>query len=74
MYSKHRENKLLALTKVGVTYERNDVQTLNLHHCGHHELKNRLLGKLFNLLPYITTNKVEIHEETLIANNRFDIM
>ena len=29
--------------------------------------------KLFLLLPFITAKKVEIHEETSITNNRFDV-
>ena len=73
LYSKHRENKLQALPKTGVTYKWSEVGTRILHHHVRHELKNGLLGKLFLLLPCITTNKVEIHEETLIANDRFDV-
>ena len=57
-----------------VTYEWSDAQTQNLYHCVCHELRNGLLGKLFFLLLCITINKVEIHEETLIANNCFDII
>ena len=38
-----------------------------------HELRNELLDKLFLLLFFITTNKVKIHEEKSIANNRFDV-
>ena len=44
-----------------------------LHHHIRHELRNGLLGKLFLLLSCITTRKVKIHEETSIANNRFDV-
>jgi len=73
LYSKHRENKLQELIKSDITYEWNDVQTQNLHHCVCYELRNGLLGKLFLLLLCITTSKVEIHEETSIASNRFDI-
>ena len=54
------------------TYEWSDVQTWNLHHSDRHELRNWLLGKLFLLLPF-TANKVEIHEETSIVNNRFNV-
>jgi len=60
-------------TKIDVTYEWSDVETRNLSHRVYHELRNELLSKLFLLLSFITTNKVEIHEETSIANNRFDI-
>ena len=73
LYSKHRENKLLVLPKMDVTYEWSEVETRILHHHVHHELRNGLLGKLFFLLPCITTNKVEIHEETSIANDCFDV-
>ena len=73
LYSKHRGNKLQALPKTNVTYEWSEVGTRTLHHHVCHELRNGLLGKLFLLLPCITTNKVEIHEETSIANNRFDV-
>jgi len=74
LYSKHKENELQALPKTDVTYEWSEVGTQILHHHVCHELKNGLLGKLFLLLPCITTNKVEIHEETSIANDRFDVM
>ena len=56
LYSKYRENKLQALTKIDVTYEWSEVQTQNLHHRACHELRNGLLGKLFPLLLCITTN------------------
>ena len=74
LYSKHRENKLQALPKTDVTYEWSEVGTRILHHHVCHEPRNGLLGKLFPLLPCITTNKVEIHEETSIANDRFNVM
>ena len=74
LYSKHGENKLQELTKTYVTYEWSAVQTQNLHHCVHCELRNGLLSKLFLLLPCIATKQVEIHEETLISNNCFDII
>ena len=73
LYSKHRENKLQALPKTDVTYEWSEVGTQILHHYVCHELKNGLLGKLFLLPPCITTNKVKIHEEASIANDRFDV-
>ena len=56
-----------------VTYEWSEVQTRNLYHHVCHELRNGLLSKLFPLLSFFTTNKVEIHKETSIANNRFDV-
>jgi len=63
-----------ALTKMDVIHEWSDAKTENfLHHRVCHELRNGLLGNLFLLLPFNTTNKVEIHEEILIANNHFDI-
>jgi len=73
LYSKHRENKLQALPKTDVTYKWSKVGTWILYHRICHELRNGLLDKLFLLLSCITTNKVEIHEETSIANDRFDI-
>ena len=73
LYSKYRESKLKVFTKIDITYEWSEVRTRNLYHRVCHELRNGLLGKLFLLLPFITANKVEIHEETLIVNNRFDI-
>ena len=73
LYSKYRENKLQMLTKTNVTYEWSEVRTRNLHHRVRYELRILLLGKLFLLLPFITANKVEIHEKTLIANNRFEV-
>ena len=73
LYSKHRENKLQVLPKTDVTYKWSEVGTRILHHHVRHELRNGLLGKFFLLLPYITTNKVEIHEETSIVNDRFDV-
>ena len=51
------ENKLQALTKIDVPYKWRDVKTQNMHHCIRHKLRNRLLGKLFLLLPCIATNK-----------------
>ena len=60
------------ITKTGVTYEWSDVQARSFHHHVCHELKNGFLGKLFLLLPCITTNKVKIHEETSVVNNCFD--
>ena len=49
------------------------VQTPNLFHRVFHELRNGLLGKLFFLLPFITTNKVKIHEKTSIVKHRFHV-
>ena len=73
LYSKHRKNKLQALPKTDVTYEWSEVGTRILHHHVCHKLRNGLVGKLFLLLPCITTNKVEIHEKTSIANDHFDV-
>jgi len=58
---------------MNVTYEWSEVRPRSLHHHVRHELRNGLLGKLFLLLSFIATNKVEFHEETSIANNRFDV-
>ena len=73
LYSKYWENKLQVLTKTDVTYEWSDSQTQNLHHCVSHELRNGLLGKLFFVLLCITTDKAEIHKETSITSNRFNV-
>ena len=73
LYRKYRENKLQVLTKTDVTYKWSEVWTQNLHHRVCYELRSGLLGKLFFLLPFITANKVEIHEETPITDNRFDV-
>ena len=72
--SKYRENKLQVLSKTDITYKWSKARTKILHHRVCHELRNGLLDKLFLLLSIITTNKVEIHEVTLIVNNRFDVM
>ena len=73
LYSKHRENKLQALPKTDVTYKWSEVGTRILHHHVRRELRNRLLGKLFILLSCITTNKIEIHEETSVVNDHFSV-
>jgi len=65
LYSKYRKNKLQALTKMDVTYG-SDAQTRNLHYHVCHELRNGLLGNLFLLLPFITMNKVKIHDGFVI--------
>ena len=67
LYSTPAENTLKALHKTDVTYKWSEVRTRILHHHVRHELRNGLLVKLFLLLSCITTNKVEIHEETSIA-------
>ena len=59
LYSNCRENKLQVLTKTDVAYEWSGLQTPNLHHHVHYELKSRLLGTLFILLPCIATNYFE---------------
>ena len=73
LYSEHMENKLQMLPKMDVIYKRSEVGTRILCHHVRHELRNGLLGKVFLLLSCITTNKVEIHEETSMANNRVDV-
>ena len=55
-YSKHWENKLQALSKT-VVY--NAVHTRNLYHCVCYEPRNGLLGKVFLLIPFFITNKVQ---------------
>ena len=58
---------------MNVTYEWSEVGTQILHHHIFHELRNGLLGNFILLLSFITTNKVEFHEETSIVNDRFDV-
>jgi len=65
LYSKQWENKLQALTKVDVTYERNVTQSCNLHHRVSHEKGYLLLGSSF------TMYRDEMCEEKLIAYNNF---
>ena len=60
LYKKNRENKAQVLTKTAVTFEYKPVQTQNLYHRVHYELRNGLLGKLFLLLSFFITNKSEI--------------
>ena len=57
LYNKHWENKLQVLPKTDVTYKWSEVQTRILHHHVCYKLNNGLLGKLFLLLTFITTNK-----------------
>ena len=45
LYSKHRENKLQALTKMDVTYKWSEVGTRILHHHVCNELRNGSLDK-----------------------------
>ena len=72
MYSKYRENKLQALTKTVVTYQRIDVRSYNFCHHVRREQRNQLLGKAFLNSPFFTAYKGEIREEKLIVYDRFD--
>ena len=72
MYSKYRENKLQALTKTVVTYQRIDVRSYNFRHHVRREQRNQLLGKFFLYSPFFTAYKGEIREEKLIVYDRFD--
>ena len=73
MYSKYRENKLQALTKMVITYQRIEVQSYNFHHRVRHEQGNQLLGKIFLYSTFFTAYNGEIHEEKSIAYDRFDM-
>ena len=67
LYSKYRESKLQVLTKIVVTYKKqNGVWSRTLYHPIFHEQGNRLLGKFFLLLPFFTTYEGEICQERLI--------
>jgi len=61
--SKHWENKLQALTKADVTYERKVTQSCNLYHRVCHEQGNLLLGKFSPVSPSFTMHRDEICEE-----------
>ena len=73
LYSKYRENKLQALTKTVVTYQRIEVQSQTFHHRVHHEQGNKLLGTFFLYSLFFTAYKDEIHEEKSIAYDCFDM-
>ena len=73
LYSKYRENKLPALSKMVVNYQRIEVRSYNFHHRVRHEQGNQLLGKFFLCLPFFTAYKGKIHEEKSIVYNRFDM-
>ena len=66
--SKYRENKLQALTKMVVTYQRIEVQSYNFHHHTRHEQDNGLMG-----LFVFHCKQRQIYEEKLIAYNHFDM-
>ena len=51
LYRKYRENKLQALTKMIVTYQRIEVQSYNIHRRVRHEQVNQLLGTFFLYSP-----------------------
>ena len=65
LYSKYRENKLQALTKMVVTYQQIEVRRYNFHHRFCHEQGNQLLGKIFLYSPFFTAYKGEIREEKI---------
>ena len=54
VYSKYRENKLQALTKTVVSYQRIEVRNYNFHHRICHEQRNRLLEKFVIYSPCFT--------------------
>ena len=60
LYSKYKENKLQALTKTVVTYQRIEIQSYNFHHRVRHEQGNRLLGKFFFYSLFFTAYKDKI--------------
>ena len=57
LYSKYRENKLQAPTKMVVTYQRIEVPSYNFHHRVRHEKGNQLLGRVFFYPSFLTVNK-----------------
>ena len=74
LYSKYRENKLQAPTKMIVTYQQIEVRSYNVHYHICHEQGNQLLGKFVLYSPFFTAYKGKIHKEKLIAYNHFDMM
>ena len=70
---KYRENKLQALTKTVVTYQRIEVRSYNFHHRVHHEQGNQLLGMVFLYSSFFTKYKGKIHEEKSIAYDCFNM-
>ena len=74
MFNKFKEDKRQALTKMDLTWVWSDLQTRNFHHRLHHELRNGLLGGLFLLLPFITTNKVKIHWSRTTTSTTHDLI
>ena len=73
LYSKYRENKLQAPTKMVVTYHRNEVRSYSFHHRVRHEQGNQLLGKFFPYSPFFTGYKGKKCEEKSITYHHFDM-
>ena len=74
LYSKYREDKLQAPTKMFVTYQRIEVRSYNFRHLVRHEQGNQLLGRCFPYSPFFTAYKDGICEEKLLMYDRFDVM
>ena len=74
LYSKYRENKLQALTKTVVTYQRIEVRSYNFHHRVRHEQGNQLLGTFILYSLFFTAYKDKIREEKSIAYDCFNVM
>jgi len=72
LYSKLRENKLQALTKVDVIYKRNITGSCNLHHHVCHEQGHQLLDTFFPVAPSFTMYRDKICEEKLITYDSFN--
>ena len=73
LYSKYRENKLQAPTKMFVTYQRIEVRSYDFHHLVRHEQGNQLFGRFFLYSPFFTAYKGGICEEKSIAYDCFDV-
>ena len=73
LYSKYRENKLQAFTKMVVTSQRIEVRSYNFHRRVCHEQGNQLLGKFFHYSPFFTVYKGKRSKEKSIAYNHFNV-
>ena len=72
VYSKHRENKLQTLRKMGVTYEWSELKFCTIMFAINWGMDCWV--SYFLYYPVSPQTKVEIHEETSIANDHFNVM
>ena len=60
LYSKYRENKIQALTKMVVTYQRIEVRSYHFYHRVRYEQGNQLVSK-FNYYYFILLSMNNVH-------------